>query len=381
MSIYSLNKETSLRKAPPKTSANPSPALKIDKSLVAFSAIMIICGLIFTYSSSAFDGLYYFKRQFLFDVIGVIFMAVLAQYYSRLQKVIKPIWILFIVWGFLIWALLLPQAANVNRWINLGPINVQPSEIAKLALIIYLAAFLSKRPSMPPSTKTFIVPLIYAVVTIGLVALGKDIGIPALMFTVTMMIFFITGMRLWAIAAIIAAALPFLIAFIITQPYRMQRLTTFMNPEEVMAKGGYQLAHSFYAIGSGGWFGKGFGASDLKLEYLPAAHTDFIFAIICEEAGMLGAFFVIGAFAWLLFKGITLARTAKNPFNSYLLAGLTLALCLQAFINMGVAIGLLPTKGLPLPFFSYGGSSVIITLAMMGIIMNLSAVEKQKVNS
>lgn len=381
MSIYSLNKKTSLRKTPSKPRENPSPTLKIDKSLVAFSAIMIICGLIFTYSSSAFDGLYYFKRQFLFDITGVIFMALLAQYYSRLQKMIKPVWVLFIVWGFLIWALLLPQAANVNRWINLGPINLQPSEIAKLALIIYLAAFLSKKPYAQLDIKSVLVPTLYAFITIGLVVAGKDIGIPALMFGVSLMIFFIAGMRLWPLITAVLAALPVGAIFILSQPYRVQRLTNFMNPEETLGAGGYQLAHSFYAIGSGGWFGKGFGASDLKLEYLPAAHTDFIFAIICEEAGMLGAFFVIGAFAWLLFKGITLARTAKNPFNSYLLAGLTLALCLQAFINMSVAIGLLPTKGLPLPFFSYGGSSVIITLAMMGIIMNLSAVEKQKVNS
>lgn len=308
-------------------------------------------------------------------------MALLAQYYSRLQKMIKPVWVLFIVWGFLIWALLLPQAANVNRWINLGPINLQPSEIAKLALIIYLAAFLSKKPYAQLDIKSVLVPTLYAFITIGLVVAGKDIGIPALMFGVSLMIFFIAGMRLWPLITAVLAALPVGAIFILSQPYRVQRLTNFMNPEETLGAGGYQLAHSFYAIGSGGWFGKGFGASDLKLEYLPAAHTDFIFAIICEEAGMLGAFFVIGAFAWLLFKGITLARTAKNPFNSYLLAGLTLALCLQAFINMSVAIGLLPTKGLPLPFFSYGGSSVIITLAMMGIIMNLSAVEKQKVNS
>ena len=135
--------------------------------------------------------------------------------------------------------------------------------------------------------------------------------------------------------------------------------------------------HSFYAIGSGGWFGKGFGGSDLKLEYLPAAHTDFIFAIMCEEVGMIGVFMILAAFLWLLIHGIRLAVNAKDTFNSYLMAGITLCITLQAFVNMCVATGIAPTKGLPLPFFSYGGSSVVVTLAMMGILMNLAAVESK----
>ena len=137
----------------------------------------------------------------------------------------------------------------------------------------------------------------------------------------------------------------------------------------------YQLQHSFYAIGSGGWFGKGFGASEMKLEYLPAAHTDFIFAIICEEGGLLIALLIIFAFTWFFITGIKRARLAKNVYNSYLIAGLTICMFFQAMINMCVAIGIAPTKGLPLPFFSYGGSSVIVTLVMIGILMNLFAVE------
>ena len=157
---------------------------------------------------------------------------------------------------------------------------------------------------------------------------------------------------------------------------------TFMNGaesiEDKIADAGYQLSHSLYAIGSGGWFGKGLGASELKLEFLPAAHTDFIFAIFCEELGMLGAFVLIALFVWLLARGLTIARRTENKFHAYLASGITLCLCFQAFINMGVAGGLFPTKGLPLPFFSYGGSSVVITLAMMGILMNLAGQGNKK---
>jgi cell division protein FtsW len=175
-----------------------------------------------------------------------------------------------------------------------------------------------------------------------------------------------------------ALAIPAAVAGIYSSPYRLQRVMSFLSPEASAKSSGYQLLHSLYAIGSGGWFGKGLGSSDLKLEYLPAAHTDFIFAIICEEIGMLGAFLIILVFIYLLIRGITLSRTAKTTFNCYLAAGITVCIALQAFINMGVAVGLLPTKGLPLPFFSYGGSSVIITLAMMGILMNLAAVNAKK---
>lgn len=349
--------------------------LPIDNNLAAMTAVFIIAGLIFTYSSSAFDSMAYFKRQVIFDVLGVIIMLVLSQFYSSLQKLIKPVYILFATWILLVWVLFTDEAANVHRWINFGFFNVQPSEIAKLALIIYLASFLSKKKDIASDTTQVIVPVAYSLVTIGLIVAGKDLGIPALMFAVAVSIFFIAGAPISKLFYFIAAMVPLAVIEFYRHPYRIKRLMSFMSPEEAAGSVGYQLVHSFYAIGSGGWFGKGLGSSDLKLEYLPAAHTDFIFAIMCEEIGMIGAFFVIAGFVWLLIHGVTLARTAKNKFNSYLIFGITLCLVLQAFVNMCVATGLLPTKGLPLPFFSYGGSSVIITLAMMGILMNLAAVE------
>lgn len=349
--------------------------LPIDSTLATLAALLVISGLIFTYSASAFDSMSYFKRQLAFDFLGVLIMLILSQTYSGLQKMFKPVWLLFITWGLLLWVLFTAPAANVHRWINIfGLFNLQPSEVAKLTLIIYLAAFLSRKKDLA-DWRQLMVPAAYAVITIGLVAAGKDLGIPALMFAVGVAIFFIAGAPVLKLLYAGAVAVPLLAIAIYAQPYRFARVMTFLSPEQAAGSKGYQLVHSFYAIGSGGWFGKGLGSSDLKLEYLPAAHTDFIFAVMCEEIGMLGAFIIIGMFVLLLMRGISLAAAAKNVFNSYLMAGITICLSLQAFVNMCVAAGLLPTKGLPLPFFSYGGSSVIITLAMMGILMNLAAVE------
>ncbi|MBQ7908099.1 MAG: FtsW/RodA/SpoVE family cell cycle protein, partial [Elusimicrobiaceae bacterium] len=149
------------------------------------------------------------------------------------------------------------------------------------------------------------------------------------------------------------------------------------NPEATASTTGYQLMQYFLAVGSGGWFGKGLGNSELKLEYLPEAHTDFIFSIMCEELGLFRVLIILALFCWLLVRGVSLARIAKNSFHSLVIFGMTLTICLQAFFNMGMAIGLLPTKGIALPFFSYGGSSVIMTLVMMGIIVNMAASETQ----
>ncbi len=351
---------------------------KMDKSLLILTVILIVLGLVFTYSASAFDTISYFKKQVFFDIIGLIAMWILARHYSRLQKLIKPNIILFISWGLLIWALFTAEGAHVHRWIHIGPINVQPSEFAKLALIIFLSYFFSKKQYDANSWKSLRIPCAFAFITIVLIASGKDLGIPALLFSVCAMLFFIAGTKIRYILGVISITIPFIVVECFRHPYRIKRILTFLSPEREIGSVGYQLSHSLYAIGSGGWFGKGLGASELKLEFLPAAHTDFIFAIFCEEVGMIGAFILVGLFIGLLIRGLTIARKSENKFNSYLASGITLCLFFQAIINMGVASGAFPTKGIPLPFFSYGGSSVIITLAMMGILMNIAGQENKK---
>ena len=357
----------------PKTSnAKKRGGLPLNKALFAFAIIMVVFGLIFTYSSSAFGSLRIFKRQLLFDVIGIAGMLFLAKFFTKITntKIFKPLYILWFCWGLLVWALFSPEAAHTHRWINLGFFNLQPSEFAKVALIIYLASFFSKRPLKDRKLSTYLIPIGYSVITIGLIYLGKDLGIPILLASVLFMMLIIVETPLKIIGWLFLGGLSLLPLAILYKPYRVKRMFDFLFGEE-----SYQLQHSFYAIGSGGWFGKGFGASEMKLEYLPAAHTDFIFAIICEEGGLLIALLIIFAFTWLFITGIKRARLAKNVYNSYLIAGITICIFFQAMINMSVATGIAPTKGLPLPFFSYGGSSVIVTLVMIGILMNLFAVE------
>ena len=346
--------------------------LPLNKPLFAFAMLMVVFGLVFTYSSSAFDSMHYFKRQLFFDVIGVSLMVFLAKYFTKIynSKLFNSLHFLWFCWFLLVWALFSPEAAHTHRWINLGFFNLQPSEFAKVGLIIYLASFFSKKPLKMRTTATYIVPITYAIITMGLIYAGRDLGIPILLGAVLISMLIIVETPLKNIGILFLSGLPVIALAIIHKPYRLKRMFGYLFGEE-----SYQLQHSFYAIGSGGWLGKGFGASEMKLEYLPAAHTDFIFAIICEEGGLLIALLIILAFTWLLIIGVTKARKAKNIFHTYLISGLTFCLFFQAMINMSVATGIAPTKGLPLPFFSYGGSSVIVTLAMIGILMNLFAVE------
>ena len=346
----------------------------IDKKLAFITFVFVCFGLIFTYSSSAFDSSLFFKRQLIFDFLGLVAALVLSQTYSRLQQIVKPIWLMYITWGLLIWVLFTPKIANVHRWIHLGFFNLQPSEVAKVTLVIYLADYLSRwQGKLARNWLLLLPPLVVSGITFGLMGLAPDLGTPMLMGAVLVAMLFVAGASIKHLLIMFAATTPLILYQLIFYRYRLERLLSFLNPEAQAGGAGYQLMQSFMAVGSGGWFGKGLGNSELKLEYLPAAHTDFIFSIMCEEIGLMGVMAIIACFCWLLVRGISLARVSKNSFHSLLIFGLTLTICMQAFFNMAMAIGLLPTKGIPLPFFSYGGSSVIMTLVMMGIIVNVAS--------
>ncbi len=348
--------------------------LKIDKKLAFITFAFLCFGLIFTYSSSAFDSMAYFKRQLIFDFVGVIAALFLSQTYTRLQSWIKPIWLMVGTWILLALVLFTQPIANVHRWIPIGPFNLQPSEIAKVTLVIYIADYLSKvQGKLARNWRLLIKPLVISAITFALIMKAPDLGTVLLMGGVLIMMLFAAGASFKQLGILFALGLPVLAYQLIFYAYRLQRMLSFLNPEAQAATAGYQLTQSFLAVGSGGWFGKGLGNSELKLEYLPAAHTDFIFSIMCEEVGLVGVLMIIAFFCWLLVRGISLACVSKNTFHSLLIFGLTLTICAQAFFNMSMAIGLLPPKGIPLPFFSYGGSSVIMTLVMMGIIANLAA--------
>ncbi|MCI7043866.1 MAG: putative lipid II flippase FtsW [Spirochaetes bacterium] len=350
--------------------------LPLDKTLAIITASFVVFGLVFTYSSSAFDSTSFFKRQLVFDIIGLIAAVVLWQFYDRLQKIklFRPIYLIYGTWVLLVIVLFTKPIANVHRWIDLGFFNLQPSEIAKVTLLIYVADYLSTvQGKLSKNWGLLVRPLFVTGVTLGLILVAKDIGTPFLMACVVGAMLFVSGARLKQLGAVCLAVLPIVLHQLFFVKYRRDRILSFLHPESDPGNNGYQLIRSFTAVGSGGWLGKGLGNSELKLEYLPAAHTDFIFSLICEEIGLIGATLVVVFFCALLTRGISLARVARNNFNSLLIFGLTLTISGQAFFNMAMAIGLLPTKGIAMPFFSYGGSSVIMTLAMMGIIMNMTA--------
>lgn len=348
--------------------------VKIDHKLALISFAFICFGLIFTYSSSAFDSTSFFKRQLLFNVMGILLGVGLSQFYTPLQKIIKPIWLMYGTWALLIVVLFTKPIANVHRWIDLGFFKVQPSEVAKVTLVIYISSYLSTDSGkLGKNWKLLIMPLLVSGITFGLLMLEPDLGTPMLMAGVLVALLFVAGASIKHLLVLAAASVPLLLYQLIFYTYRLKRLLSFLHPEEQAAGDGYQLFQSFLAVGSGGWWGKGLGNSELKLEYLPAAHTDFIFSIMCEELGLIGILIILAVFCCLLGRGISLARVNKNTFNSLAIFGLSITVCMQAFFNMAMAIGLLPTKGIALPFFSYGGSSVLMTLVTMGIISNLAA--------
>lgn len=348
--------------------------VQIDKKLAIITFIFLCFGLVFTYSSSAFDSSGYFVRQLIFDVVGITAALFLSQTYGQLQKIIPPIFLMYVAWLLLIIVLFTEPIANVHRWIDVGPFNIQPSEVAKVCLVLYIAHYLSTvQGKLSKSWTMLIKPLVITGITFLLIGLAPDLGTLMLLAAVIGAMFFVAGARIKHLFILSMCCIPLLLHQLIFYRYRFERVMSFLQPEKTASTSGYQLLQSLTAVGSGGWFGKGLGNSELKLAYLPEAHTDFIFSIMCEELGLIRILIILVLFCWLLVRGIALARAAKNSFNSLVIFGITLTICLQTFINMGMAIGLLPTKGIPLPFFSYGGSSVIMTLIMMGIMANMAS--------
>ena len=351
--------------------------LKLDGHIAFIALAFVLLGLIFTYSSSAFESASYFQRQLIFDGIGLAAALFLSQTFDRILKLkfCKPIYLVYMTWVLLIIVLFSREQANVHRWIDLGVFKLQPSEIAKVTLVLYTAHYLEGVAGrLAKNWKLMLKPGLVAGITLALILAEKDLGTPTLMGGVFVLMLLAAGARLWHFLLPGLILSPLIIHQLLFVAYRRERLFSFLNPFASEGSSGYQLVQSFLAVGSGGWFGKGLGNSELKMQYLPAAHTDFIFSIMCEEVGMF-VILIIAGFCWLLIRGVALASIAKTHFRALVIFGLTLTICCQAFFNMAMAIGLLPTKGIALPFFSYGGSSVIMTLAMIGIILNMAAVD------
>jgi cell division protein FtsW len=269
-----------------------------------------------------------------------------------------------------------PFGQSINgtrRWLRFGAVSFQPAELAKLVLVVYLAAYLARtaegirefwRGVVPPA----LIAGGFAALTLRQPDLGNSLALLCLSF----ILLFLAGARPLHLGLLAAPALPLLAVAIYVAPYRWRRILAFLDPEADPLGSGFQIIQSYLAIGSGGWQGRGLGESRQKLFYLPEPHTDFIFAVIGEELGLIGALAVIALFVLLIWRGLRVGLHAPDPFGAYLALGITVMLATQTLVNLGVVTGALPTKGLPLPFISFGGSALLTTLLAVGVLLNIS---------
>ncbi len=344
--------------------------------------ILICIGIVMIYSASGIyawekyqDSLFFLKRHFSFILIGTLLtFLVMSVDYRRLKRLAKPLLLLSFLLLFLV---LMPgigrEVAGARRWFRVKFISFQPSEFSNLAVIIYMADFISRKSeSLRTSWKGFLPPLMVLGFTVMVILLQPDLGTALALSLVVFLMLFVNGVRARYLLGIILICLPVLYILIYSVPYRRMRIMAFLNPWQDPKGSGFQIIQSQLALGSGGIFGIGLGNSRQKLFYLPAAHTDFIFSIIGEELGLLGTLGVISLFTIFIRQGIKIIKYASDKFGYFLALGLVLMVSLKAVLNIGVSCGMLPTKGLPLPFISYGGSSFIFDMISVGLLLNIS---------
>lgn len=354
----------------------------IRVNIFAITVILICIGVIMIYSASSIyaaerykDGFFFLKRHLSFLAIGTILtFLVMCMDYRSLQKYAKP---LLIIAFILLVLVLIPgigrEVSGARRWFRFKFLSFQPSEFALLAVIIYVAAFISRKEEM---IKSFIRGFLPPMMVLGgislLILLQPDLGTTVSLAVVVIIMLFVARVRLTYVVSMLLASIPVLSVLILSAPYRRARILAFLNPWADPKGVGFQIIQSQIALGSGGLFGCGLGHSKQKLFYLPAAHTDFIFSIIGEELGLVGTIAVIVLFMVFIHLGIKIIKNAPDRFGFFLSLGLLSMICFRIIVNIGVSCGLFPTKGLPLPFISYGGSSFIFDMVAVGILMNVA---------
>jgi cell division protein FtsW len=348
--------------------------------ILVSTAFLLVLGLMMVMSSSAAlayfkygDSFLFFKRHLFNAAIGFGTFAVFALVdYKWLGRVAPGA---MAVAGAMLVVVLFAgvgsEAAPVHRWLPIGGFFVQPSEVAKFALVVFIASYLANR-NLKENPRDVIVPALVSGGVFLLVVLEPDFGMAFLITLCAFVILFVGGLRVRYILAFVAAALPVLVLVVITTHYRVSRLEGFLDPWRYARGKGYQVVQSLIALGSGGLTGKGLGASTQKLFYLPQPHNDFVYSILGEELGFVGAVAVIIAFVVLFTAGVKIATRARDRFGFYLAVGLSTMLGTQAAVNLGVCLGLLPTTGIPLPFISYGGASLLISMASVGVLVNVA---------
>ena len=357
-----------------------------DLPLLFIVVILLVVGIVMVYSSSYVwsdykfnDSFYYLKRQLLFAGAGVVamFFFMVIPYYTW-----KKYANLILLFCFILLLLVLIPGVGLVRggaqsWIGVGAFSIQPSEFMKLGLIIFLAAILSANQKYITSFKKGFLPCILLVFTaFGLIMLQPDLGTGMVLVLTCMIMIFAAGARLTHFFGLAAIGMLGFVGLIASAPYRISRITAFLNPWEDPLGDGFQIIQSLYAIGPGGLMGLGLGNSLQKYFYLPEPQTDFIFAILGEELGFIGGTVIIVLFFLLLWRGIKISLEAPDLFGRFLALGIAGMLAVQAMINISVVIGLIPVTGITLPFLSYGGSSLTLTLCSVGVLLNISIYSK-----
>lgn len=357
-------------------------AKRIRINLFVVTVILLSIGVVMIYSVTSIyaaetvgDGLFFFKRQLLFILIGILLMASFMSFnYRKLQAIARPL--VFLSLALLI-LVLIPgigkEVSGARRWFRLLGLSFQPSELSQLIIIIYIADFLSrKKRSMDNFFRGLFPPLVILGATSFLILLQPDLGTAFTLSFIGVLMLFVGGANLKHVGILLALSAVLFYVLVLSEPYRRVRILAFLNPWADPQGTGFQIIQAQYALGSGGLFGVGLGLSKGKLFYLPAAHTDFIFSIIGEELGLLGTLTIVWLYIVLFVQSFKVMRFCREDFGRYLVMGITFLLGLKAVINISVNLGLLPTKGLPLPFISYGGTSLILDMVKVALILNVS---------
>jgi len=353
-----------------------------DLWMIAATLGILAIGVVMVYSASAVaafhdygDAYYYVKRQLIFAVLGVGAMFVTMNVdYAFWRKWAVPA--VLVCFGLLV-IVLVPGVGVVRggarSWLGIGSLGIQPSEFMKLAMVLFLSKLLSDRQNqITQFTKGLLPPLGILGAAFALIMLQPDLGTGAVMIGASLLIIYVAGARLSHLGGLALLGLAGLGGLIATAPYRLQRITAFLDPWQDPLGAGYQSIQSLYAIGPGGLVGLGLGLSRQKYNYLPEPQTDFIFSILAEELGFIGGSLLLLLFLLLIWRGMRTAITITDPYGSFLATGIVGIIAVQVLINVGVVIGLLPVTGITLPLVSYGGSSLTLLLTALGILLNLS---------
>jgi len=360
--------------------------LQYDIALLFPVLFLVGIGIVMVYSASSalalnkFGTSYYFlKKQSIFALLGIVALVISCHIpYHIFRSLTYP---LLILAAMLLFVILISgfgySAGGAKRWFHIAGFTFQPSEFARFALVIYLAYSMNKKMNRIKEFKVGFLPhfLVLCMFTI-LIMLQPDFGSVVIFGAITWIMLFVGGVRISYLLGSLVLVIPIIYSLMVSADYRIERIMSFMNPWQYSADKGYQVVHSLLAFGTGGIWGTGIGKGYQTLFYLPEPHTAVIFSVIGEELGLIGVLIILGLYTVIMWRGISIARNSEDAFGSLIAIGLTTAIGLQICVNMGVALGLLPTKGLTLPFLSYGGTSLLMNMVSIGVLMNISAMKK-----